>query len=63
MAANDAQVQHFADQRVRVHAEAARALVLALDDDRATIDDVYNALNVQSPTWSDTRSDRARRTC
>jgi hypothetical protein len=57
MAASDIQVQHFADERVRTHCELARSLVLSLDSDRASIDDVYNALNVQSPTWSDQRTD------
>lgn len=56
-AANDTQVQNFSDQRVRPHSELARLLVAVLDDDRTAIDDVYAALNVQSPTWADSRSD------
>jgi hypothetical protein len=57
VAATDPQVQRFVDERIRPHAEAARALVLAFDDDRASIDDVYAALNVPTPTWSDKRPD------
>lgn len=57
MSATNSQVQHFVDDRLRPHAELARALALALSDDITSIDDVYNALNVQSPTWSDTRID------
>ena len=57
MAATDQQVQAFVDQEVRPHCEQARALALALDFDREVIDDIYNALNVQSPTWSDNRTD------
>lgn len=55
--ATDGQIQSFADSRVRVHAAVARQLVAILDDDRAVIDDVYSALNVQSPTWTDSRAD------
>ena len=57
MAATNAQVQAFVDQRVRVRAEQIRALVLALQDDRAAIDDVYAACAAQSPTWTDDRTD------
>lgn len=57
MAANNEQIQSFVDERIRVRAEQIRALYLAMKDDRAAIDDVYAALNVQEPTWSDTRSD------
>lgn len=55
--ATDQQVQKFADERVRPHAEAARNLAVAFDDDIAEIDDVYNALTMQSPTWTDSRTD------
>lgn len=41
MVANDAQMQTYADQRIRVRAEQARALVAALRDDKSSIDDVY----------------------
>lgn len=54
--ATDQQVQAFSDQRVRPHMEAIRALVLALQDDKASIDDVYAACAAQNPTWTDTRS-------
>lgn len=57
MAATNQQVQNFVDTRVRVHSELARQLALSLADDRATIDDVYNAVNAGSPTWTDTRTD------
>ncbi len=56
-AATNQQVQNYVDQRVRPHAENVRALALALDDDISAIDDVYAALNVQSPTWADSRTD------
>lgn len=55
--ATDQQVQQFVNARVRVHAESSRALVLAFDDDRASIDSVYNAVNQGSPTWTDVRDD------
>lgn len=55
--ATDQQVQNYVNERVRPHAEVARNLALAYDDDIASIDDVYNALNVQSPTWVDNRTD------
>ncbi len=56
MAATDQQVQNYVDQRIRPHSELARQLALVYDDDIATIDDVYNALNVD-PTWTDVRTD------
>lgn len=55
--ATDVQVQAYADKRVRKHAQLATQLLAALQDDIASIDDVYNALNVQSPTWADNRTD------
>jgi hypothetical protein len=57
MAATDTQVQNYVDQRVRPHAELARTLALSYDNDISTIDDIYNALNVGSPTWADNRVD------
>lgn len=57
MAANDQQVQQFVDQRIRPICEMIRSLELATADTLAEIDDVYNALNVGSPTWSDARND------
>lgn len=55
--ATDQQVQAFVDQRIRVHAELARALLLAFEDNISAIDDVYEALTQQNPTWEDNRSD------
>lgn len=57
MSASNQQVQQFVDQRIRPHAEIARALAVVFDDDIGSIDDVYNALNVGSPTWTDGRTD------
>jgi hypothetical protein len=57
MPATDEQVQNFTNTRIRPHAELARALAIAFSDDISAIDDVYNALNVQSPTWEDSRED------
>lgn len=57
MPATDAQVQSFVDTRLRPIAEKARELKLLCDDARATIDDVYNAVAAQSPTWEDARED------
>ena len=55
--ATDTQVQNFVDQRVRPRCEQIRALAIALQDDINEITDIYNALNVQTPTWSDNRTD------
>jgi hypothetical protein len=57
MAATNAQVQNYVNERVRPHAELARALALAYDDDIAAIDDVYAALTQATPTWTDARAD------
>ncbi len=57
MAATDQQVQNYVDQRIRNIVLKVRALKLQLDDAIATIDDVYAALNVGSPTWTDIRPD------
>ena len=54
--ATDAQVQIFADQRIRVRAEQMRALIIAIEDDRASIDDVYARLT-GSGGWADARAD------
>jgi len=56
-AATNFQVQNFVDQRLRPHAEKAREMAVVFDDDIAAIEDVYTALNVQSPTWTDSRTD------
>ena len=55
--ATDQQVQSFVDQRVRPRAEQSRNLATLMLEDIASIDDIYNALNVQTPTWSDNRTD------
>lgn len=57
MAASDAQVQQYVNDYIRPFAADYRALKLRAENIRATIDDVYNALNVGSPTWTDTRDD------
>jgi hypothetical protein len=59
MDATAQQIQTFANERVRVHSEMARALVLALDSDRTSIDDVYNSLQVghAQENWADGRTD------
>lgn len=56
MAASDTQIQQFVNDRVRPRAEQVRALLLAMEDDRAAFDDIYAALT-DKPTWTDTRSD------
>lgn len=55
--ATDLQVQNYVDQRVRPRSEQLRAIVLRVADDKATIDDVYEALTQGSPTWDDARED------
>lgn len=55
--ATDAQVQRYVNDRIRVRAELLRSLVLAYDDDLASIDDVYSALTQLNPTWADSRAD------
>lgn len=57
MPATDAQVQQYANERVRVWSEQCRALYLTAKDHKAVIDDVYAALVQENPTWTDTRSD------
>jgi Arc/MetJ-type ribon-helix-helix transcriptional regulator len=56
-AATDQQVQQFVNERFRPRAEQIRALLLAMQDDKAVIDDIYEALNQQNPTWTDNRND------
>lgn len=56
MAATNAQVQAYVDQRVRPRCEQIRALYLAVKDDKASFDDIYANLN-NAPTWDDSRSD------
>lgn len=56
MPASNQQIQSFVDNRIRPHAELARILKIVFDDDRASIDDVYQNLS-GSPTWTDGRTD------
>lgn len=56
-AATDQQVQQFVNERVRPWAERFRELVEMARDNRASLDDVYEALTQQSPTWTDQRTD------
>jgi hypothetical protein len=56
MAANDAQMQNFADQRVRRRAETLRDLLNSLADDKASIDEIY-ARAVSNNAWADARTD------
>jgi hypothetical protein len=51
-AATNPQVQAFADARVRPHCELARSVALALTDDIAAIDDIYQNIS-GSPDWVD----------
>lgn len=54
--ATDIQMQHYADERVRVHAEAIRAVKLACAADKTQIDDIY-ARAVGTNAWADARTD------
>lgn len=57
MSASNAQVQQWSNDKSRPRSEQIRALVISCTLDRATIDDVYNNVNAQSPTWIDVRPD------
>ena len=54
--ASDIQVQKYVNERVRIRAERIRGLLLAMEDDKSVIDDVYEAL-ATDPTWTDDRTD------
>lgn len=54
--ANDVQMQHYADERIRPFAEQARALYLAAKDHKLAIDDVYDRA-ANGSLWSDARTD------
>ncbi len=54
--ATNVQMQTYCDQRIRTFAEAARALLLACNDHKASIDDVY-ARASGSNAWADARTD------
>lgn len=56
MAATNAQVQSYVNERVRPRCEEIRALYLRCKDDKANSDDVYANLN-GTPDWTDTRAD------
>lgn len=58
--ATDRQVQTYSDQRIRPHAELLRKLRILMQDDKASIDDVYEQVsgaNAIAPTWADNRED------
>jgi hypothetical protein len=57
MAATDAQVQAFVNDRLRPRCEQALRLKQLLDQDIASIGDVYANVSAVNPTWTDTRSD------
>lgn len=57
MPATDQQVQQYVNERIRPRAEQLRALLNAITDDKAAMDDVYAACNQVTPTWADTRTD------
>lgn len=54
--ATDAQMQAYADQRVRVRAEQLRAIVASLRDDKAALDSVYDRA-ANGAAWNDARTD------
>lgn len=56
MAATDAQMQAYADQRIRVRAEQFRALINACRDDKAAIDAIYDRA-ANGAAWTDSRTD------
>lgn len=56
MAANDVQMQHYADERIRVRAEQFRALINSCRDDKSSIDAVYDRA-ANGAAWSDSRTD------
>lgn len=57
MTATNQQVQQYVNERVRPRAEQIRALLLAMEDDRAAFDDIYAALTGDPVTWTDDRPD------
>lgn len=57
MAASNLQIQQWANERTRVRAEQIRALLLAIEDDRASFDDVYAGLTAPGADWTDERTD------
>jgi hypothetical protein len=57
MAATNQQIQQWANERTRVRAEQIRALLLAMEDDRAAFDGIYAALVDPACDWTDVRTD------
>lgn len=55
-AATNAQMQTFANERVRPFAEQFRAVLAAAQDHKSAIDDVY-ARGVSNDRWTDARTD------
>ena len=55
-AATDPQMQTFANERVRVFAEAFRAVLVAARDHKSAIDSVYER-GVSNSRWTDARTD------
>jgi hypothetical protein len=51
------QMQDYCDQRIRVRAEQVRALLAAMHDDKAAIDDVYARASDTNSPWADARTD------
>ncbi len=57
MPATNLQVQNFSDQVVRPLCDKVCQLQVQVAAALSEIGDIYAALNVQSPTWTDTRTD------
>jgi hypothetical protein len=51
--ATNEQIQTYVDTKIRPLCEQVRAVKAAIDDAKATIDDVYAALTADNPTWVD----------
>lgn len=57
-AATDQQVQQYVNERLRVRAEQFRALAISCADDKAALNDVYDACEpANEATWTDDRND------
>lgn len=57
MPATPQQVQAYADSRIRPRCEQIRALLLALEDDLATITEIRDSANDPTFIWTDSRGD------
>lgn len=55
MAASNAQVQAFVNNNLRPRCEQIRALLLAMEADRAVMGDVYANVNDMNSTFTDSR--------